>query len=157
MRQPDEVKCNGCYCWRNEKLGYKTDKLGRRNLTCLECASRTKRRPKNRIICAHGHQLAFCSTCPRGGGAFCEHGSIRHRCFRCGGAGICEHKRQRRRCKFCLANAEERKEQAAKQTLEQAAKQTLEQAEEQTLEQAEEPPQEAGLTYANISSLFGWE
>ena len=27
----------------------------------------------------------------------------------------------------------------------------------QTLEQAEEPPQEAGLTYADISSLFGWE
>jgi len=27
----------------------------------------------------------------------------------------------------------------------------------ETLEQAEEPPQEAGLTYANISSLFGWE
>jgi hypothetical protein len=96
--------------------GFKTNRLGERHKTCIECSQRKardhirtqcehKRRRAQCIdcdgsaICEHKRQRASCYDC--GGSATCEHKRQRNLCIDCGGSSTCEHKRQRRSCFIC--------------------------------------------------------
>jgi hypothetical protein len=96
--------------------GFKTNRLGERHKTCIECSQRNARdRVRKQCvhkrvraqcldcdgssICEHKRQRAQCVDCD--GSAICEHKRQRIKCVDCGGSGTCEHKRQRRSCRIC--------------------------------------------------------
>jgi hypothetical protein len=60
--------------------GFKINRLGVRNKSCIECSERgTISREKNK----------------------CEHKKQRSRCIDCSGSQICEHKKRKEYCKDC--------------------------------------------------------
>jgi len=91
----DLYSCTGCH----KKFyvdGFKTNRFGRRNKTCIQCAERRKKNVKK---CEHNRDKNKCGDC--GGNQICEHKKVRIKCSDCGGSQICEHKKQKNLCKDC--------------------------------------------------------
>ena len=76
--QRELVQCTQCKK-RFLDDGFKTDRLGRRLKTCLECNSRSKAY-REACKCSHGRRRALCKQ----GCGMCEHGKQKHVCPECG-------------------------------------------------------------------------
>ena len=78
--------------------GFKINRLGVRNKSCIECSKRgIKSRENNK--CEHKKRKNECKEC--GGSQICEHKKIRSQCKECEGGSICIHQRRRSQCKEC--------------------------------------------------------
>jgi hypothetical protein len=91
----DIYACSGCHK-RFHAEGFKSNRLGERHKTCIECS---QRRTRARTLCEHKRVPAQCVDC--NGSAICEHKRRRAQCVDCNGSSICAHKRQRAKCLDC--------------------------------------------------------
>jgi hypothetical protein len=99
--QQEIIKCTQC----KKKFfpdGFKVNRLGVRNKTCLECAERRKTSRDNNK-CPHGRQKSICKDC--GGSGICEHNRQKRYCNECGGSQMCKHQKQKRHCQECTPSA----------------------------------------------------